>query len=83
MIRVWEIDDGALWWVAAETLPEAVSFYLVTIAESGDDPEDLAVKPIANERAREIRIEMGDEKKHTVWSIAMTHGAGLIGCSEW
>jgi hypothetical protein len=85
-IRVYEVDDGAIYFVAAITIRHAIQLYFKTIDDTGcgdDDNSNLEIAEVAEQRARHITINVDDETQQDAWTLAQQEGPGVLGCSEW
>lgn len=84
-MRVFEVDDGAIYFVAATGTREAVRLYWKALDDAGcgDDEAHLDVHEVTEDRARHITINATDNTKQDAWTLAQQEGPGVLGCSEW
>lgn len=84
-MKVYEIDDGAIYFVAATGIREAIQLYWRGIDDSGSGGDDihLDANEVTENRARHITINVDDKRKQDAWTLAQQEGPGVLGCSEW
>ena len=84
-MKVYEIDDGSIYFVAATGIREAVKLYWKALDDTGGGDEDrhLNVYEVIEKRARHITINVNDERQENAWTLAQQEGPGVLGCSEW
>lgn len=86
-MKVFEVEDGAMYWVAAPDLQSAVLAMSQCYADTGDGwPEDyFRIDEVFPKRAKEIEIkDDGTDTKHSAWALAQEcTKAQVLGCSEW
>lgn len=84
-MKVYEIDDGAIYFVAATGIREAIRLYWRTVGETdtNDDDNGITAHEVAENRARHILINLEDERQENAWTLAQAEGPGVLGCSEW
>lgn len=89
--RVFEIKDGATYWVAAPNAREAVEVYFKCLDDTGvgpDDVEEFSVEEVRGDRAKKIEIVMdyGDPPILAAELARAAEASGepeVLGCSEW
>ncbi len=83
-MKVYEIDDGAIYFVAASDIREAVRFYWKIVDETGTsgDGNGFDAHEISDVRALHILIN-SDGRQENAWALAQRDGPGVLGCSEW
>ena len=83
-VRVFEVDDGATYWIAARSLREACACYWQGLDVSGGGEQGhLAIAEMTDKHAAKVMIRQDDGELKSALACARTAGLGLIGCSEW
>ncbi len=83
-VRVWELDDGATYWIAAPTLREALRLYFACLDLTGEGITDsLTIDEAFEGKSRTIEIVEDNGTSVNAWDLARRDGPGVLGCSEW
>lgn len=89
-MKIYEIDTGATYYVVAENLQQALDTVFRCWEEEGslEDAEgsELFVKPVSEEKARKVKIQMDDEagSQRLLWDLLRdAEKPEVVACSEW
>jgi hypothetical protein len=83
-MRVYEVDDGAAYWVAAPDLKGAVSVMSALYDDHGW-PDSFTIDEMFEGYARKVMIQDEDTRaRDSAWVLAQKASkAEVLGCSEW
>lgn len=88
MRYLYEIDDGAKYWVVAETKAAAVRQLLYEVDDFGDTIEfSMTIRQLRYDEAKKRTLQVdGEDESCSMWLayvLVRDLGCTVLGCSEW